>query len=161
MKNFLRTNPDRGMTLLEVLVVIVVLGILVAMFLPAIIKMKQHDQRVQCVNNLKQVGLSFRVWEGDHSDKYPMNLSQTNGVAMEFITGPYAWRHFQILSNQLSAPSFVVCPADSSRRAATNFASLRNPNLSYFASVNATNENNPEMFLAGDRNLTNGTPIAN
>ena|ERR1041385_2148903 len=47
----------------------------------------------------KTNGLSFRVWEGDNGDKYPMQVSRTNGGSMEFITGPNAFLHFQVMSN--------------------------------------------------------------
>jgi len=161
MKIFRGTNHDRAMTLLEVIIVIAVVGIFAAMLMPALIKMKQHDQRIQCVNNMKQIGLAFRVWEGNHGGKYPMSVSETNGGSMEFIIGPNAWRHFQVFSNELGSPSHLICAADNSRTAASSFASLSNRNLSYFISVNVTNENDPDLILSGDRNLTNGTPITN
>jgi hypothetical protein len=88
-----------------------------------------------------------------------MNIPQTNGGTMEFITGPNAWRHFQLLSNELASPALLVCPSDNSRTIATNLASLRNSNLSYFVNVDAINDNDPHLVLSGDRNLTNDTPI--
>lgn len=118
--------------------------------------------RVQCVNNLKQNGLGTRVWESDHMDKYPMAVSATNGGTMEFTNGPTAFHHFQVLSNQLSTPFTLLCPADSDRNRfrATNFFQLSNSNLSYFVGLDA-NETDPQGILSGDRNLTNGTPIRN
>jgi hypothetical protein len=125
--------------------------------------MKARALRIQCVNNLKTTGLAFRVWEGDHGDKYPMNVSETNGGTMGFTTGPDVWRHFQVMSNELSTPKVLICPAESDRvrKWATNFAFLRNSNISFFIGVDATNETDPQMILSGDRNLTNGTPIKN
>ena len=43
--------------------------------LPALAAAKRKAQRINCVNNLKQVGLAFRIWEGDNNDKYPMAVS--------------------------------------------------------------------------------------
>lgn len=146
------------MSLLEILVVLAVLTVLAIIFLPT-----PHGEarapRIQCVNNLKQVGLAYRVWEGDHGDKYPMFESVTNGGSMEFITGTNAWRHFQVMSNELSTPKVLICPADD-RSGATNFTWLNNSNLSFFVGIDAT-ETNPAAMLSGDRNITNGTPIKN
>jgi type II secretory pathway pseudopilin PulG len=160
MKILLRTQRISALTLLEILVVIAVLGLLAAMLLPAMVRMKAHDQRVRCVNNTVQIGLAFRVWEDD-AGAYPMAVSQAKGGSLEFTTGLNAWHHFQVLSNQLVTTSILVCPTDKSRTAAPDFASLRNANLSYFVGINATNENMPEMILSGDRNVTNGSPVKN
>jgi len=53
----------------------------------------------------------------------------------------------------------LICPADD-RFAATNFTFLSNSNISFFIGLDAT-ETDPQSFLSGDRNLTNGTPIQN
>ena len=45
------------------------------MLLPALAAAKRKAQRINCVNNLKQDGLAFRIWEGDNGDKYPMAVS--------------------------------------------------------------------------------------
>jgi hypothetical protein len=93
---------------------------------------------------------------------YPMHVAGTNGGTMDFITGPNVFRHFQVMSNELSTPFILICPAeyDRNRFVATNFAQLSNSNISYFVGMDA-NETNPQLILAGDRNLTNGTPIRN
>lgn len=145
---------------MELFVVMAVIAIFAAMLLPARTGNKASAGRIQCVNNLKQVGLAFRVWEGDHEDKYPMSVSETNGGSMEFAMGPNLWRHFQIASNELSTPRVLICPKDIMRIAATNFAYLRNSNISFFIDLDAT-ETDPHRILAGDRDLTNGTPIRN
>ena len=41
------------------------------MLLPALAAAKKKAQKINCINNLKQVGLAFRIWEGDNGDKYP------------------------------------------------------------------------------------------
>jgi type II secretory pathway pseudopilin PulG len=155
---FISKKSLRALTLLEILVVCAVLGILAVMVLPQMLRPQQMARapRIQCVNNLKQVGLAARVWEGDHGDKYPMFESVTNGGSMEFITGTNAWCHFQVMSNELSTPKVLICPADD-RTLATNFTWLNNSNLSFFVGIDAT-ETNPAAMLSGDRNITNGTP---
>jgi prepilin-type processing-associated H-X9-DG protein len=72
-----------------------------------------------------------------------------------------------VLSNELATPKITLCPADSlDRIQATNFTahvnnlaarSQGNKWISYFLGVDA-DEGRPQMILAGDRHLTNGTP---
>jgi competence protein ComGC len=151
-------NPRGAFTLIGLLIILAVIGILAAMLLPALAKAKQRAQRIQCVNNLKQCGLADRIWEGDHDDKFPMAVSNKLGGTLEWVPDGNAFRHFQVLSNELANIKILVCPADT-RQPATDFAHLQNRNLSYFVGLNAA-EQNPERLLAGDRNITNGlSPI--
>jgi len=152
-----------AMTLIEVLMVLAVLMILAAVFLPALLQPRPHyAYRIQCVNNLKQVGLATRVWEGDNNDKYPTAVSVTNGGAMELMTGPNAWKNFQVMSNELSTPKVLLCPreTDRDRFLATNFLHLNNSNLSFFVGIDAA-ETNVNALLSGDHNITNGIAIKN
>lgn len=163
MKTFLSTKRDGALTLIEVLIVVTVLLVLAAVFLPALMNSgPQRSLRIQCVNNLKQCALATRVWEGDNNDKYPPQIPGTNGGTMDFITGPNAWRHFQVMSNELSTPKVAFCPeeSDQNRFTATNFVNFGNSNISFFVGVDAT-ELNPQMILYGDHNITNGTPVKN
>jgi prepilin-type processing-associated H-X9-DG protein len=148
------------MTLIEVIIVVIVLGVLAAIVLPTMNSGPERRLRINCINNLKQISLAARVWEGDNSDKYPPHVSVTNGGSMEFITGPNAFRHFQVMSNELSTPKVVMCPqeTDQNRFLATNFQSFCNSNISFFFGVSAT-ETLPNSILTGDHNLTNGLPL--
>ncbi len=98
------------------------------MLLPALARAKQKAQRINCVNNLKQDGLAFRLWEGDNGDKYPMAVSTNKNGTMEY--GGDVFHHFQVMSNELSTPKILACPADN-RTAAATFAGLKNQNVSY------------------------------
>jgi prepilin-type processing-associated H-X9-DG protein len=153
-----------AMTLVELFVVLAIIAVLAAMLLPALMKSEPRALRIQCVNDLKQVGLAFRIWEGDHGDRYPMAVPSTgtNGGSMEFLSGPNAFRTFLVMSNELSTPRVLLCPeeTDKDRFMATNFTGFCNSNISFFVGIDAA-EINPAMILSGDHNITNGTPIRN
>ena len=143
-----------GLTRFEVGVVIAVLMIAVALLLPGLLNARRHASRINCVNNLKQVGIAYRIWEGDNGDKYPMGISVTNGGAMELAATGDVLACFMLMSNELSTPKILVCPADTNRIGALTFAGLTaSSNISYFVGVDATSDMNPQMFLSGDGNF--------
>jgi len=79
---------------------------------------------------------------------------------MEFVVSGETFRHFQVMSNELSTPKVIVCPSDT-RSAATNFTTgFSNTNVSYFVGVDAE-EGKTQMLLVGDRNIVNGKDPAN
>jgi hypothetical protein len=93
--------------------------------------------RITCVNNLKQIGLTFRLWAIDHHDQFPFNVGTNAGGTREFcVVGNdgfdrSAALHFQVMSNELNTPRLLVCPEDRSKKAATNFACLEARNVTY------------------------------
>src|SRR5271169_6230181 len=109
MKRILKQK--KAFTLIELLVVIAIIAILAAMLLPVLAAAKRRAQRINCVSNIKQVNLAFRIWEGDNNNLYPMALSTSAGGAMEAIactvtSGAYKpagmTNIFEACSNELS-----------------------------------------------------------
>jgi hypothetical protein len=88
-----------------------------------------------------------------------MAVSTNKGGTMEFADGANTFRHFQVMSNELSTPKVLICPADT-RAAAGNFVRLKNHNVSYFVGLDAT-DTSPQMLLDGDRNITADTEPEN
>ena len=174
MKNIFKHK--KAFTLIELLVVIAIIAILAAMLLPALAAAKRKAQRINCVSNLKQIGLAFKVWEGDHGDAYPMSVSTNSGGAEEYVCSaqnPYTIAKdsfiytFIVMSNELAEPKVLLCPSDDTHTiTATNFSEMQ----TNYNTANATAGNNasgfvsyflvgeasdayPQMILDGDRNL--------
>lgn len=106
---------------------------------------KPEAMQITCVNNLKQIGLEFRIWEGDHKDKYPFDVSTNDGGVMELVPVKDGVRQnsylvFQCMSNELRSPILLICPQDKSKLIAATWGSLSESNVSYiFPANNSSN----------------------
>jgi competence protein ComGC len=180
----IKRAKTRGLTLFEVLVVIAVIfvtALLISLLLPAFSRAESRSRRVSCIDNLKQIGVAYRVWENDNGDKYPaLQKDDLNGM-QEMLgassgAGKYAYLPYSIMQNEFGqSPKVVLCPADE-RSANTNFfyglsnaptnpdfkspdprfyGTFDNTNVSYFCGVGAL-DTEPQSILGGDRNLGDG-----
>jgi hypothetical protein len=160
VKTYRKFCGSRGFTVAELLVAVMVVFVLALVLLPPMVKNRRHYQP-HCLNNLKQVGLAFRLWSSDNGDMYPMRFFTNHTGGLLFADSTNLFRYFQVMSDELSTPKVLICPQDTKRQAATNFTTdLNNNRLSYFVGLDS-DETGPQTFLAGDRNLTNGQPKTN
>lgn len=176
----LRSEKRRvtGLTRLEV-VVLVATGALLLFILVAVISAwrgaSDMAKGLQCVNNLKNVGIAFRVFATDHNSQFPWQVSANEGGSADSTQNPeLLWRHFLVMTKEnmrsydLDSTKYLWCPKDSAKRPAEVFqltftnrkavVFAGNQHVSYFLGLNANTDDlravRAEGILAGDRNLT-------
>ncbi|MGA2657008.1 MAG: DUF4190 domain-containing protein [Verrucomicrobiota bacterium] len=128
--------------------------VLPAMLLPALARAKGRAQSIICANNLKQVGVAFKIWALDHNDQFPFNVGTNSGGTLELCApGPDGYDrnaalHFMVMSNELSTPLILVCRA-SPNSPAFSFQNLQSANVTYLLHTGpGINETNPAAVLA-------------
>ena len=148
-------SSRRAFTLFEGLVAGLVLLLLLVVFLHMLLShgVPSRPRLIFCVNNLKQAGVTFRIWEDDNGGKFPMDVPVASGGALELIATGNVAACFQVMSNELGTPKILICPEDARHVSATNFENDFTPaHISYFIGLNAANPALP-VVLSGDANL--------
>ena len=114
----IRLRPPRGFTLIELLVVIAIIAILVALLLPAVQQAREAARRSQCVNNLKQVGLSLQNYH-DSNQRFPPGYISTFDNAGNDLGPGWGWAA-RLLPFLEQKPLFGTIRLDQPIEAATN-----------------------------------------
>ena len=142
-----------GSTRTDLITVLGSLILLLIVSLPALAtRVSARSARVTCVNNLRQIGMAWRMSATSLNDKFPFQVPFFLGVNENSPERANAYQWYQALSNELGTTRILVCPSDNrvvARDFGPAFSAL---NLSYFLDIDAALDL-PRSLLGGDRNL--------
>ena len=149
---------EQAFSLTELLALLAIIGLLIGLVVPSLNRMKEHDRRNSCADQLKEIGVGFvEHLASAKTNNHELLVLDERAAPREPIASELPCSFFRALSNEVTSPALFTCPSDN-RVAAKSFAGMSNGNISYFAGLDAREEN-PQMFVAGDRNVTNGTAL--
>ena len=163
-------------TLIELLVVIAIIAILAAMLLPALSRARHSSKKTVCASQLKQIGLGYHMYAGDHDSQYPTPIQLGKwpfGDVGDTATGPI--RGMVLLSGEKYLPvedgSLFYCPLSFFRtdrywlptrwdRTFTSYsawAAYRNPHITPAQQEDFADDatDDPDTMIASDNCINN------
>jgi hypothetical protein len=159
-----KIDRESAFTRLELFACVVCVAFMGAVVWPVLATTRSQSDIAQCLNNLRRIGIAVQSWSTDHSYDPPWVTRVSDGGTWP-DTGSKpanAWYEFSFLSNQLTTPRILACPADVPVKLAADFSA--DPARGYLATgfrANATSyainlhtmSRQPTTLLCADSNL--------
>jgi hypothetical protein len=158
-----------GLTLVEVLVVVVIIGLMVSMLLPKI--GRTHcgpDLLIHCINNQRQIAGAFHTFAMDNDGAFPCRAT-THGYigtmpgAVVTGTNAQAWQIYQAMWSELQSPKVLLCARDRTRAKShhvTNFNAVAGaPGISTTASLGHPGNQNAAISYGANRSADELLPL--
>ncbi len=150
----------RAFTRVELCACLAAVALLGLLALPALASAQSRGHAAQCLNNLRLMGRAVQMWMSDNNSTRPpwRTRDVDGGTQPTFGTkSGNAWFEYMYLSNQLSTPRILACPADEGVVVAQDFnqlvsPSFRNLAVSYMLNLDSFADFS-SGFLFGDRNV--------
>jgi len=101
----------RAFTLIELLVVISIIALLVGILLPALGAARKTAQNMQCLSNIRQLGVAFASYSVDNDDKYPSGVATDPKWPDIDVLGPYLPTNENTNAGNIGG-SILICPSD-------------------------------------------------